>query len=70
MKGLFITFEGIEKGDYTLQEIDGVPDYLQNHIMMHLRVNGDGTVTITGLFPTELEKSFPIPAGIGRIHNS
>ena len=32
--------------------------------------NGDGTVSITGLFPTELEKSFPIPAGIGRIHNS
>ena len=32
--------------------------------------NGDGTVTITGLFPTELEKSFPIPAGIRKIHNS
>ena len=32
--------------------------------------NGDGTVTITGLFPTELEKSFPIPAGIREIHNS
>ena len=32
--------------------------------------NGDGTVSITGLFPMELEKSFPIPAGIGRIHNS
>ena len=32
--------------------------------------NGDGTVTITGLFPTELQKLFPIPAGIGRIHNS
>ena len=32
--------------------------------------NGDGTVSITGLFPTELEKSFPIPAGIREIHNS
>ena len=32
--------------------------------------NGDGTVSITGLFPTELEKSFPIPAGIRKIHNS
>ena len=32
--------------------------------------NGDGTVSITGQFPTELEKSFPIPAGIGIIHNS
>ena len=32
--------------------------------------NGDGTVSITGLFPMELEKSFPIPAGIRKIHNS
>ena len=32
--------------------------------------NGDGTVSITGQFPTELEKSFPIPAGIGITHNS
>ena len=32
--------------------------------------NGDGTVTITGLFPTELQKLFPIPAGIGTMHNA
>ena len=32
--------------------------------------NGDGTGSITGLFPMELEKSFPIPAGIREIHNS
>ena len=32
--------------------------------------NGDGTVSITGSSPVEVSKVFPIPAGIGTMHNA
>ncbi len=39
-------FKNIEKGVYTIQEVDGVPDYQQDHTLMRIRVNSDGSITL------------------------
>lgn len=44
-----VSFENVEKGTYTLQEVDGVADYLQDHTMRTVTVDKNGEVTIDGL---------------------
>ena len=41
-----ITFKNIERGNYFLQEVDGVADYQQDHIQMTVTVDENGDVHI------------------------
>ena len=43
-----IDFDNIEKGNYTLQEVEGIPDYLEDHTLHNVVIAGDGTVTLDG----------------------
>ncbi len=43
-----VSFEKLERGEYFLQEVDGVDDYLSDHTLMTVTVDKDGNVSITG----------------------
>ncbi len=41
-----ISFEHLERGEYSLQEVYGVDDYLPNHTKIKVTVNDEGEVTV------------------------
>lgn len=62
-----ITFKKLERGTYSLQEIQGIDDYLENHDVMTVAVDENGKITVNGNEP-ESDGSFTIE-NTPRVHN-
>ena len=44
----YLLFEKIERGTYTLQEVEGTPDYMSDHSERTVIISPDGSVTMDG----------------------
>ncbi|MBQ8935864.1 MAG: BspA family leucine-rich repeat surface protein, partial [Oscillospiraceae bacterium] len=42
-------FDGLERGEYLIQETEAVDDYLANHVALRVVVDKNGVVTVAGL---------------------
>lgn len=41
-----ISFKDIERGTYTLQETKGIPDFLEDHSIINIKIDDDGTAKL------------------------